>query len=240
MGARAIACAIALVSLGIESSRAQFGDSGFSLNLRGTYTTTSRLFLNPESPSPDTREDNTMLDGVFGFGAELRSAPLGDKSFFALSVEYIQSTFEELQVFGGTNPPSALPVKDGYRLIPVELSGHIFVPLQSDRIRIALGGGVGVYFGERIFSVAGVSADPVGISAGFGIHVRTMIEYRLYSNVYVSWDMKFRDPEVNTRNKFSQQSAVYQGITLQYPQYEIASRVNLDGITFSLGVTVDL
>jgi hypothetical protein len=99
-----------------------------------------------------------------------------------------------------------------------------------------MGGGIGAYHTERIYSIAGVSAQPVGNRFGFGIHVSISTEYLVLPRLSIIAGIKFRDPEVDVRNKFDAMTTTYNNGIISLPQGEFPSRINVDGMTLSAGI----
>ncbi|MBI4417874.1 MAG: hypothetical protein HY563_03790 [Ignavibacteriales bacterium] len=218
----------------------QMGDWSFSAAARGLLITTSKIYPNPNNPSFELRTITTPFSSVLGFGGELTARSFGASYYFFLNVEYLSQVKSEMKLDGSVSPPRYLPVEDGYSMIPIEIGGQVYVPLGSSSWRISMGGGVGAYVTTRVYSVAGISADPVGSRTGFGIHVSVNSEYVLIPGVSVIAGLKFRDPEVDVRNRFPVSSILYDGRVVRFQQGEIPSRINVDGMTISAGVRVEI
>lgn len=228
---------VLLVSL----SDAQTHNWTFAIAARGGITTTSRIYPNPDAASIDLRTINTPFNSVLSGGLEFRFKWFDDSYFFYLSTQYLSKTNSELQLDGSLSPPRRVPVEEGYRVIPVELGTQLYVPLGSTTPwRLSMGGGFGAYYTERILKVAGVEAVPVGSRIGFGIHVGIRGEYRLFPGVSVLGSMTFRDPEIDVKNKFTATSIMYNNSVVNFPAGELHSRVNIDGITFGVGLVVEV
>ena len=138
------------------------------------------------------------------------------------------------------SPPRRVPTEEGYLVVPVELGMQVYIPVGSRSWRLSMGGGIGGYYSERIFSIAGARAVPVGSRMGFGIHVAINTEYRFTPGIAVTASMKFRDPEIDVNNRFTSSSVIYNNVPLPLPQNDIHSRVNIDGLTLGLGVLVEI
>ncbi|MEX0601724.1 MAG: hypothetical protein WD295_00185 [Bacteroidota bacterium] len=236
---------LAAISAGIlawwgTAGPAQAQEWKFTLIPRGSYTTTSKLYFNPDAQSPDIRSQHAELTGVFGGGLEVRVQNRENAFFLALAIEYLTTTDRRSQLVAFTDPPRTLPVEEGYSLLPIELSGNMYIPLGTNTVRVGMGGGVGAYFGHRILSVAGVSADAVNKRVGLGIHVRTTVEYQVRSGVYLMGEMRFRDPEVETFNRFGQESVFHNGTEVRFPADDIKARVNVHGMSFGLGLLIEI
>ncbi len=219
---------------------AQTGEWNLSAVVRGVLITSSKIYPNPNNPSFDLRIVNTPFTSVTGFGGEIRIQRFGTSYFLYLSAEVLSEVRSEQKLDGSINPPRRVPVDEGYRMIPLELGGHVYVPVGSQSWKLSMGGGIGAYHTERVYSIAGVSSQPVGNRFGFGIHVSINTEYVILPRVSVMVGIKFRDPEVDVRNKFNAASTRYDNIVIPLPQGEFPSRINVDGMTLSAGLRLDI
>jgi len=234
--ARHLLPVLALVSL---ASSLYAGEKNLSVSLRGTYTTTSRIFLNPDAATEEQRAQIFQLDGIIGGGVELRYQWPGELFFFTLSFDFLSRSEERYQ-FLSFSPARKLPVTEGLRLMSAELGMHTYIPVGWEDMRVSMGGGIGMYRGERIFRVAGVEAAMQNAPVRFGIHVSSGVEYRVLPGVWMRGEMRFRDPEFRAVSRFTEERTVFDGATVTFPQNEFSSKVNVHGIVFSFGVAVEL
>jgi len=216
------------------------GEWNGSVVARGLLTTSSKIYPNPDNPSFDLRTLTTPFTSVFGAGAEFRLQQYGDHWYIYLAVEYLSQIKSELKLNSIQNPPRRVPVDEGYRIIPIELGGQLFIPLGSQTWRLSMGGGIGAYHTERIFSIAGAASNSVGNMYAFGIHVSVNAEYAILPGIAVAVGVKFRDPEIDVRNEFASDSVVYNNEVIVLPKGEIPSRINVDGMTLSAGVRIEM
>jgi hypothetical protein len=219
---------------------AQTTEKILSVALRGTYTTSSKIFENPDSPSSDVRGEYTALDNVYAPGFEIRVNLPGQSVALSLAAEFLSKQGESSQLVGFTTPPRRLTVREGFRLIPLELGAHVPIPLGSDGLRFSIGGGVGAYFGTRILNVAGAEAMQQNKPVSYGIHVETNFDYQILPGIFARAEMRFRDPEFTTESKFEQQATSSNGVLILLPQDPFRARVNVNGITFGAGLVFDL
>jgi len=226
---------IAAIVMLLGQLSAQSQERLLSLTLRGGYTTTSKIFYNPDSPSPDLRGQYNSIDNLYGLGFELRWVLPGYSVALTLAAEYLSKSDEKTQLVGFLNPPRALPVKEGLRLIPIEIGALIFVPLGSDRVRLTMGGGLGAYIGMRYLTIAGVDAAQQNQPVSYGIHVETSFDYRITPKVFARAEMRFRDPEFTTESRFSEQATQYGGVLVLLPRDPLRARINVNGMNFGVG-----
>lgn len=228
------------IALVLVATTALAGDKSLLIILRGNYTTSSKLFVNPDAPSEEQRSQYSQFDGVAGGGIELRYHWLAENLFFTLSVDYLTKRQQQDQIVAFAGTTNRVPVSDGFYCIPVEFGVHTYIPLGSESLRMSMGGGVGAYYGTRVLRVADVEAARQSAPLKIGIHIVSGFEYRVTPGVWLRGDMRFRDPELRTVNHFTQQSTEYNSVTVTFPRSDFTSKINLDGLTFSVGIMVEL
>ena len=218
----------------------QTKERSISFSFRGTYTSTSKVFTNPDSPFGDLRGQYSSMEEIYGGGGELRWRVPGQSFALSLSAEYLSTTSSQIQLVGFTSPPQRLPVEEGYRLIPVEIGAQVYIPLGSERVELTMGGGVGAYIGTRSLRVAGVKAVEKSTPITYGIHVETGFDYWIEPWLFVRAEMRFRDPEFTSESKFEQPATQYGNMLVLFPQVPFRARINVNGLNFGLGVGVAL
>lgn len=227
----------ALIVLGfvfasLSQSRAAEGKN-FSVSLKGSLTTGSQLFPNPNSSNDSLRAAFFSLKDIWGYGIEVRYRFPETDLAIALSVDYLRTTQSRLR--------DKIPEDDGYRVIPVELTGYFTIPLSGETIGVYMGGGAGAYFGRRIHRFANADAPSIDQGVGFGIHVLSGLSYRFNEFFSLNAEMKFRDLQFNSVNQFSTPKLQYGPTLVDAPTTKpFESRVHTDGIIFQLGVVLDL
>ena len=231
---------LVLVVLMCQALYAQLGDLRLSLSGRGSYTTSSKLFYNPDSPSPTVRAQHLPFEDIFGWGVEVRIRRSEDSYFVSLSVDVLSTIVRQNQLIALTNPPQVLPVSEGIVAVPIEVGINSFVPLGSEKVRLFMGGGIGLYYAERILQVAGVKASRQNRLVSYGIHVESGVEYQLMPGIALKADVRFRDPEINAINRFDQPSTIFNGKLISFPRGDMKTKVNVDGLNFGIGVVVEV
>ena len=220
----------AMLFAGLHPASAQ--ESGFSVALKGNLTTASQLFPNPNSADDFSRAQFFAIEDFFGYGIEVRYQIPETHLAAAVSADYIHARLD--RTIG--SPP--VPAKDGYRVIPVELTGYFIIPVSGPTFGVYMGGGVGAYFGHRVYEVAGVEARTTEPGQGFGIHVLGGVSYHINEWFGFHFEMKFRDLQFKTSNQFSTASTIYNNTFVMLPQGPFASRVHTDGVIFQIGTSV--
>jgi hypothetical protein len=66
------------------------------------------------------------------------------------------------------------------------------------------------------------------------------MDYMLLDNVSFRFEMKFRDQQYEVRSEYTKTEVIYEGETITLPTDAFETKVNLDGITFVLGIVYHL
>ena len=215
------------------SSFAFAQDQLLTLVLKGNLTTGSQLFPNPDSPNPIERSQFIPLKNLFGVGAELKFSIPESHFVVGLSGEYIRTT-------ATSSSPGSIPVEDGYRVLPIELTGYFIIPVSGPVVDLYMGGGGGMYFGRRIYRLAGVEAGTVDPGTGFGIHVLGGAGVRVREWLTLIGEMKFRDVQFETTNAFSVSHIVHNGNVVAVSTEPFSSSIHTDGVVFQLGLAITI
>ncbi|MBM2846533.1 MAG: hypothetical protein HW407_1845 [Bacteroidetes bacterium] len=200
--------------------------------LKANITTASRLFTNPNSPDVIQRSQFFSLEDFFGYGLEVRYLIPETNIALGLSTDYIRTTVTQTVRISTSK---SIPVEDGYRVIPVELTGYFLIPVSGETFGVFMGGGVGGYFGRRVYKLGNTEAATTDIGRGFGIHVLGGLSYRFTEWFSLNAEMKFRDLQFQTTNQFASSTAVYNGTFINVSRAPFDGRVHTDGVVFQLG-----
>ncbi len=214
--------------------RAEGQEFPSSLTLYGTFTTTSKLFRNASAPDEIVRNQFLPLDGVYSIGVDFRRSiePLRIK--VGLSVEYLAKS--DTYILSSGTSAGDVPVRDGYTVLPFELSGYFPIPVGTRTLQFYMGGGGGVYVGTRQYDYAGASAVTIERTVGYGIHILSGAEIGLSSRYSLRTEVKFRDIQFQTVNRFTEYSTLFEGRIVPLDQDPQSSRISIDGMTLNLGI----
>lgn len=208
----------------------------FSITLKGSLTTGSQIFLDPNSSDEFRRAQFFSIDKTWGYGVEVRYRFPESDIAVALSADYLRTTQTSFIRLSNRQ----IPVDDGYRVIPVEMTGYFIIPFSGEVIGVYIGGGGGAYFGRRIYRIGNTEAPSIDQGVGYGIHVLSGVTYRLNAFVQLSAEMKFRDLQFNSVNQFSSPQAEYGSTFVQVSTQPFESRVHTDGMIFQVGIVFEL
>jgi hypothetical protein len=207
----------------------------FSVSVKGSLTTGSQLFPNPNSPDEFQRAQFSSIKDIFGFGFEFRYRFPETDLALALSADYLRKVeLTDIQVGG-----RVIPNEDGYRVIPVELTGYFMIPISGERVGVYMGGGVGAYVGRRIWRRANVEAATLDAGNGFGIHILSGVSYRFNDVFSLSAELKFRDLQFDSVNQFPNEQVLFGTTLVSLPRGPQTSRVHTDGMIIQLCAVID-
>ncbi len=227
---------ILIVALTFCSAQAlNAGEKHFSLAFKGSLTTGSQLFPKPTSTDEAERAQYFPIKDILGYGVELRYRFPESNLAIGISADYLRATEERSIRIAGVQ----IPIDDGYRVIPVELTGYFLIPISGETFGVYMGGGAGVYLGRRIYRVANVEAPSTDQGHGFGIHVLSGLSYRFTEAFSLNAEMKFRDLQFNSVNQFSSSQISYGTTVVNVGKAPFESRVHTDGMIIQLGAVVE-
>lgn len=231
---------ISILFLPLLSIYAQYGNTGLSASLRLNYTTTSRLFLNPNSADRYAANAFEELNNVTSYSLSIRYQ-LSELIAVGVNTELIEKTYFGKNV-NASSPSGVIrvEVEEGYMIIPVEFNLIFLLPFSTETLKFDMSGGVGFYFGKHIrnFGNAEIQSSIDGIP--FGIQVGVGSEYMIFNYLSVRFDMRFRDPEVKFNSRYLSRDVIYKDMNIALPIDSFTTKVNINGVTFGLGVSYHL
>ena len=96
----------------------------------------------------------------------------------------------------------------------MEFTGYFHIPVTDGAFGVYMGGGVGVYFGERRYALAGCTGriDRRGRRGSVSMS-SAGCSYRFTEGFMLSVELKFRDAQFEATNAFAVPSVRYGDIT---------------------------
>jgi hypothetical protein len=218
---------------------AQYNGRNFSLGINAVYTTSAKLYLNPNSSDITLRNNFFLLEDIINPAIDIRYR-LSDPLIIGLNVEYMTKTDfgSPLRVFIN-NAVTTIEVEEGFKLIPVELSLFYLLPFSTENFKFLMGGGGGYYLGEHVRKFGDAEVESIEREAAFGIHVSISMDYLIRDNIGIRTEMKFRDPQFNLTNKYTKENVNLGGTTINLTQNSFNSKINVDGVTFVVGAIIN-
>lgn len=222
------------------TSLAQFGENNLGIAVNAVYTTSADIFLNPNASNLDVRNKSYTLENIWNPSLDIRYR-LSDEFIIGLNVEYVNKTNEAPNLTAFIyNQVVVLEVEDGFKVIPIELTIHYFFPFSTEDFKFLMGGGLGYYRGEFVRKFNDVELEVVQRKIALGIHVSASMDYMFYKNLSARFEMKFRNPQYNVKSKYTKNEVTYQGNTIQLPDDAFETKIDVEGLTFVLGLVINL
>lgn len=213
---------------------AQYNGSRFGFSLNYNYTTTSKLYLQPNSSDPFISGAHDNVDGIYSYSTELRYR-LSEPIILGFGAEYLKKTYTNSNFnLAGRRAD----VKEGYEMYPYELTVYYYLPFSTERVKFYMGGGAGIYFAKFIREIGDVHTETENMPAAFGIHVAVGADFLVLPYLSIRGQMRFRDPEVKMESSYSSDLVHYNGSTVQLRSDQFSTKVNVDGITFVIGAAL--
>ncbi|NWG28550.1 MAG: hypothetical protein HXY48_08460 [Ignavibacteriaceae bacterium] len=227
---------LTIVFLSATSSFAQFSTEKIGIAVNAVYTTSADIFLNPNASNPEVRNKSFTLENIWNPGLDLRYR-FSSEFILGLNVEYINKTSNQpnLTAFVG-NQVYIFEVEDGFKVIPIELTAHYFFPFSTQDFKFIMGGGLGYYFGEYIRKFQEAELEIIQRKIAIGIHVSASMDYMIFEYLSARFEMKFRNPQYNVTSKYTTTEIIYQGNVIQLPEDAFETKVDINGLTFVLGL----
>jgi len=219
---------------------AQFGPGNLGIALNAVYTTSADIYLNPNSSDLDARNKSFLIENIWNPGIDIRYRFSSD-FILGLNVEYIEETAKlpNLTAFIG-NQVYIFEVEDGFRTIPIELTAYYFFPFSTEKFKFMMGGGIGYYYGWFLRNFSDVDLEVTQRKISLGILVATSLDYMIFDYLSARFEMKFRNPQYTVTSKYTNTEIEYQGNTIQLTENPFETKVDINGLTFVLGVVFQL
>ena len=211
-----------------------------SVMLRGTLVTSTRVFNNPDASDVVDRDHYDFVDNLLGGGIQYRLEFPEQNLFFTLTVDFASRVLSQSTAFLTTrNQLVELPVQQGVRFIPVEFGVNTDIPIAADVLRLTMGGGFGIYYANRVYAIEGNFMKSTTLPVGYGIHVESGFEYHLFQKVWLSWEIRFRDPEVMNTSNFGADYIAADNNKIPVSNISPTTKINVHGVSMTLGVLFD-
>jgi len=66
------------------------------------------------------------------------------------------------------------------------------------------------------------------------------MDYMIISNIAARFEMKFRNPQYTVTSKYSKPQVTYQGNVIELPENAFDTKIDIDGLTFILGLVISI
>jgi hypothetical protein len=210
----------------------------FSVSVYGTYVSSAELMDNINSPVAFIRDASVELAGGYGYGAEFTYDPSieGFDVLFYLSSEYLNVEDDGLLYrFDQDTLFANVRFTEQFKMIPIEGGIKWNLPISTQRVKIYIGGGAGVYFGERNRKLGPIKTTNISTNPGFSMNVLVGGDYFFTGNLSGNFEFKFREASFESEEDFGTDSIVVNGNTFML-ENPINSRILVDGVRLSAGI----
>jgi len=217
--------------------KAQFNEKLFDISVSLSYTSSSKLFLNPNSIDVIQRSQFTPFEDIISYAVEARYR-ISEPLIVGLRIEYLEASETFPNIFLGA-PIGVLEAnsREGFTLFPIEFSLYYVLPFSTEQYKFFIGGGGGIYFGEHIREFLNIKAQNVRTSTDAGIQIAMGLEYLPVEFLSIRGEMRFRDPQYKITSKYSESYFTYNGFIYRINTDPFDSKVNVDGVTFTIGIS---
>jgi len=221
-------------------SFAQSDSAKIGIAVNAVYTTSAEVFLNPNSSNPEVRNNSTTFEDIWSPALDIRYR-FSKEFLLGLNVEYISKTSIEpsLTAFIG-NQVFIFEVEDGFKVVPIELTAYYHFPFSTEDFKFMMGGGLGYYLGEFVRKFQDVQLEVTQRKFALGLHVTASMDYMIISNIAARFEMKFRNPQYTVTSKYSKPQVTYQGNVIELPENAFDTKIDIDGLTFILGLVISI
>ncbi|MCX7876691.1 MAG: hypothetical protein N2321_11070 [Melioribacteraceae bacterium] len=203
-----------------------------NIAISSNYTTTSKLFYNPFSSDKVLRSNFIEINNFYSVSLEFRTK-FFEEIFISASTEYLNKNFK----YNNFNlSGEQVHTNDGIIFIPIEFSIYYYLPFSNENFNFFMGGGSSGYFGFFKREIGDQKIKSELYKFSYGITVSVGMEYLFYQPLSIRFQMKFRDPELIWKNSYTSNIVNYNGKTYLLNTSTFYSKLNIDGIIFSLGV----
>jgi len=210
----------------------------FTIQVYGTYVSSAELQNNIKSNVSYERDASIELNGGYGYGGEVTYNPRfsGFDVLFYMSSEYLKVKDDELVMrFENDSAVNSVRFTEEYKLLPFEAGLKWNLPVSTERFKVYIGGGAGVYFGNRNRQIGQYKTSNISHKAGFSMNVLAGLEYFLERNLSVNFEFKFREASFESEDRFESDLIVING-NIYSMDNPVHSRLLIDGTRLSAGL----
>lgn len=213
-----------------------FDSYDFSIKASGNFISSASIQLNPYSQNIVEKNSFADVGSGFGYGFSISTKFLRNDLSLILSTEYVKINDKNVSatLINGSNAVK-VNVTESIWMVPVELSLNFNLPKMASNLNIFIGGGLGVYFGDRKRTIGNISTETIESSPMLNLHIMTGMEYFINPRLSGVFEMKFRDAGFKVQNSFPVPFIGVNGMVYPLPT-EYNSKVYVDGMKLSVGL----
>ena len=214
-----------------------FDRHDFSITPSVNFISSASIQLNPNSTNIIDKNRIEELHGGFSYGIAIKKKMFGDDIVLGLSTEYLRIEDDNLRerVENGASSVN-LPVKEILWVVPVELSVYYRIPRFSESFNLFLGGGMGIYLGDRERQIFNLKTETKSKEQALNFHIATGGEYLISRNLSAVVEVTFREGEYKVESSFPTNQVRVNGTSYEIQQ-DYKSKVFIDGMKLGFGLS---
>jgi outer membrane protein W len=213
----------------------QFNSHNLGIAINAVYTTSADIFLNPNASDVIARNQSQTIEDILNPSLEIRYR-IFDEIIVGLSSELMRKTINTNFRYLDDNLDTLLQIKEGFEVIPIEVTAHYYFPFSGENFKFQMGGGVGYYWGRFIREFETANTIVKKRKVAIGIHVSTTMDYMLFDYLSARFEMKFREIQYNVKSIYE----TFPNNDLELPSREFETKVDINGLTFIFGIVYHL
>lgn len=228
-----------LIFICLLTVKITFAQESINLIIYGGLNTSSSVYPYPSASESIIRNIDYKSNNLFYPGISI-DYEFDEHIELRLNIEYIsQKVSLPVTVMSGNKTVSVL-VGDNYYIIPLEGGVNYYFPFSGSVMSFYMSAGAGVYFSGYNRSIGSLELENKFPAVNMNIFVAAGLDYRIYSNILLNFEMKFREPEIIIENNYKSISGTINGAQFELGKREFQTKTNLSGIAYRLGLKWEL
>lgn len=210
--------------------------NGFSIMPSVEFVSSASIQLYPNSKDLFLKALNEELSGGYGYAISFRKKLFRQDLSFGISMEYLNIFDNELtQTFENDTTRVKVRVTEELWVLPVEFTGYFNIPKFTDEMNIYLGGGLGIYFGDRKRTVSNIQSKTISKNADFSFIILSGMEILFTEHISGVFEMRFRQGQYSVISEYPVSTINVKGIEFPLEQ-NLNSDIYVDGLKLTLGI----
>jgi len=223
-----------IIFLALINSKAFNQNKIFYIGASINYITEAKNFPFPNSSDITLKNLNFSTEDFFSYSLYFKYF-LYENFFGRCDIEYLRFKAAVYYPFIFDNQNVAPKLYDDVIIVPVELSIGYKLPFSDETFDYVIGGGFGIYFSDMKREIGDIKSIVKNKKIFYGIQTYASVGAKLYSFLKTYFEMKFRDPELIFKNKFQKVKGIWNGAEVKVLKDEFYSKINVNGLLFSIG-----
>lgn len=210
----------------------------FSICLYATYVASAEIQY--DITSSDLFGVNTFseLNGTYGYGGEFSyKLPFNDLDLaLFVSTEYYHLIQNNIPFrFTMDTLRYTVSVTEDISMYPVEFGIKWDLPEFLENFTFYIGGGGGIYWGNRTRKLLNISTQIIQKKSGFSLNALAGVEYSAGRNFSLDFQLKFREPYFDIESTYNTNIININGSEFELKS-PVTSRITVNGLRLSFGL----